>query len=401
MKIAYLMNQHPYSSCTFIRREMVGLEACGISVARFSIRTSETKLVDEADQQEVAKTRYILSVGAIGLLRSLLQVAVSRPKRWLDTMQLALKTGWRSDRGVLVNLVYVVEACVLLRWCREQGIQHLHAHFGTNPASVAMLCHALGGPTYSFTVHGPHEFDKPEAIALSEKIHRAAFVVGISSFSKSQLFRWCSYKQWSKIHIIRCGVDDLFLTQAHVPLPTTPRFVCVGRLGEQKGHLLLVEAVSQLAAEGWQFKVVLVGDGPLRPQIETLISQLNLHNHIEITGWASNAEVRQQILAAQIMVLPSFAEGLPVVIMESLALSRPVISTYIAGIPELVKPGECGWLVPSGSVEALVEAMRQAMQTPVTDLEQMGKTGAALVVQNHNAALEASRLADLFRQYVA
>ncbi|MBL1177443.1 glycosyltransferase [Pantanalinema sp. GBBB05] len=400
MKIAYLTNQYPNASSTFIRREIVGMEANGITISRFAIRPSVSKLVDEADLQEVAKTRYILRAGAVHLLSSLLQVAISRPNRWLETLRLTLKIGWRSDRGLLVNLVYMVEACVLLQWCKEENIQHLHAHFSTNPVSVAMLCHALGGPTYSFTVHGPHEFDKPEAIALPEKIHRAAFVVGISSFSKSQLFRWCSYKQWSKIHIIRCGVDEMFLTPASVPMPKTPRFVCVGRLDEQKGHLLLVEAVSQLAAEGLQFKVVLVGDGPLRSQIETLISQLNLQNHIELTGWASNAEVRQQILAAQIMVMPSFAEGLPVVIMESLALSRPVISTYIAGIPELVKPGECGWLVPAGSVEALAAAMRQAMQTSVIDLEQMGKTGAALVVQNHNAALEASRLADLFRQYV-
>jgi glycosyltransferase involved in cell wall biosynthesis len=308
-----------------------------------------------------------------------------------------LRVGWNSERGVLRHFAYLAEACVLLGWFSQKGIAHVHAHFGTNSTTVAMLCHALGGPTYSFTVHGPEEFDKAEAIALPEKIKRADFVVGVSSFGKSQLYRWCDYKQWSKIHVVHCGVDDLFLTQAHTPIPDQPRLVCVGRLCEQKGHLILVEAAGRLAAEGLPFKLILVGDGPLRPQIEAMIAQLGLQDHIEITGWASNPEVQQQILASRVMVLPSFAEGLPVVIMEALALSRPVISTYVAGIPELVEPGTCGWLVPPGSVESLTEAMRAALQLPVEKLEQMGKVGAKRVAEQHDAVIEASKLATLFR----
>jgi len=401
MKIAYLMNQHPYSSCTFIRREIVGVEACGFNVSRFSIRSPETELVDEADIQEVNQTRYILGVGGVGLLLGVLRTAFTKTSRFLSALKLTLKMGRVSDRGMLINLAYLAEACVLLKWLQDDHIDHVHAHFATNSTTVALLCHEMGGPSYSFTVHGPHEFDKPEALSLTNKIEQSAFVATISSFSKSQLFRWCGYKQWAKIQIVRCGVDDMFLTHPYIPLPQQPRFVCVGRLSEQKGHLLLIEAVSQLAAEGLEFKVVLVGDGPLRNQIETMIAQLNLKNHVEITGWASNAEVRQQILESQIMVAPSFAEGLPVVIMESLALSRPVISTYIAGTPELVQPGKCGWLIPAGSVKALADAMRTAMQTPLPQLEHMGKAGAELVVQNHNAAHEANRLAELFQKYAA
>ncbi|GAB4138164.1 MAG: glycosyltransferase [Cyanobacteria bacterium J069] len=398
MKIAYLMNQHPYASCTFIRREILELEKQGINVTRFSIRKPELAITDVADQQELQKTQFILG-SKLDLLLNVARVFASRPRQFLDALRLTYKTGWKSDRGLLVNLVYLVEACAVLRGCLALGIDHVHAHFGTNATAVAMLCRALGGPSYSFTVHGPHEFDKPEAIALAEKIRHAAFVAAISSFTESQLFRWCDYLQWSKIHIVHCGVDELFLSQSFVPLPAEPRFVCVGRLGEQKGHLLLVEAVSQLAAEGLKFKVVLVGDGPLRGQIERAIDTLKLHDHIEITGWATNAEVQQQILQAQVMVLPSFAEGLPVVFMESLALGRPVLSTYIAGIPELVEPGECGWLVPSGSVSALAAALRQVLQTPLSELERLGQNGAQRVAQFHSASLEAERLAKLFNRY--
>jgi len=400
MTIAYLINQYPKVSHSFIRREIAGVEACGIRVARFSIRSCSTELVDEADKLELEQTRVVLGRGMVGLLFGLLSVAVTRPIRFLQTSWLMLRLGWCSEQGVLRYLAYLAEACVLLRWFSDLGVTHVHAHFGTNSTTVAMLCRALGGPSYSFTVHGPEEFDKVKALALAEKVERAAFVVTVSSFGKSQLYRWCAPKQWSKIHVVHCGVDDGFLAQLPVAVPAEPRLVCVGRLCEQKGQLLLLEAVHQLAAEGLRFKLVLVGDGPLHSEIAALIARLGLQDRVEITGWASSSEVRQHILASRAMVLPSFAEGLPVVIMEALALGRPVITTYVAGIPELVKPGVCGWLVPPGSVEALTAAMRAALQLPVEQLEQMGRAGARRVAQRHDATVEASKLVVLFRSSV-
>jgi colanic acid/amylovoran biosynthesis glycosyltransferase len=401
MTIAYLINQYPKVSHSFIRREIAGLEANGIPVARFSIRTCAPELVDEADKQELEKTQAILGIGIAGLILALLRAAITKPVAFLKALSLTIKVGWNSERGILLNFAYLAEACVLLDWCSKSEITHIHAHFGTNSTTVAMLCEVLGGPPYSFTVHGPEEFDKVDAIALSEKINRAAFVVAVSSFGKSQLCRWCNYEHWSKIHVIHCGVDETFLTQSHVPVPHEPRLVCVGRLGEQKGHLLLLEAVRQLAAEELNFKLILVGDGPLRENIETEIAKFKLHDYIEITGWASSTEVRQQMLASRALVLPSFAEGLPVVIMEALALGRPVISTYVAGIPELVEPGVCGWLVPAGSLEPLTAAMRSALTSPVENLETMGKIGGDRVASQHNALTEAKKLAALFHKYSA
>jgi len=400
MTIAYLINQYPKVSHSFIRREIAGVEACGIRVARFSIRSCSTELVDEADKLELEQTRVVLGRGMVGLLFGLLNVALTRPIRFLQTLWLMLRLSWCSEQGVLRYLAYLAEACVLLRWFSDLGVTHVHAHFGTNSTTVAMLCRALGGPSYSFTVHGPEEFDKVKALALAEKVERAAFVVTVSSFGKSQLYRWCAPKQWSKIHVVHCGVDDGFLAQLPVAVPAEPRLVCVGRLCEQKGQLLLLEAVHQLAAEGLRFKLVLVGDGPLHSEIAALIARLGLQDRVEITGWASSSEVRQHILASRAMVLPSFAEGLPVVIMEALALGRPVITTYVAGIPELVNPGVCGWLVPPGSVEALTAAMRAALQLPVEQLEQMGRAGARRVAQRHDATVEASKLVVLFRSSV-
>lgn len=400
LTIAYLINQYPKVSHSFIRREIISLEACGIRVKRFSLRSCSTELVDEADKVELTRVRVVLAVGIVSLLFGLLRIAVTRPIRFLQALWLTLRLGWCSERGVLRHLAYLAEACILLRWFSDSDVAHVHAHFGTNSTTVAMLCRAIGGPPYSFTVHGPEEFDKVKAIALVEKVERAAFVVTVSCFGKSQLYRWCEQGQWSKIHVVHCGVDDGFLAQPSIAVEAEPRLVCVGRLCEAKGHLVLLEAVGQLATEGLQFKLMLVGDGPLRAEIEALSARLGLQNYVEVLGWASNSEVRQHILASRAMVLPSFAEGLPVVLMEALALGRPVISTYVAGIPELVEPGVCGWLVPPGSIEALTAAIRVALQLPVEKLEQMGASGAERVAQRHDASIEASFLAALFRSSI-
>ncbi|NJM59610.1 MAG: glycosyltransferase family 4 protein [Oscillatoriales cyanobacterium RU_3_3] len=400
MNIAYLVNQYPKVSHSFVRREILAVEACGLKVARFSIRSCEAELVDKGDKQEQELTQVILGVGVKGLALALFRAALAQPAKFLEALRLTFQVGWHSERGIILHLAYLAEACVLLNWFAEQEITHVHAHFGTNSTTVAMLCRVLGGPTYSFTVHGPEEFDKATILSLAEKIQRSTFVAAVSSFGKSQLFRWCDRAFWSKIHVIHCGVDADFLVHPHVPIPAAPRFVCVGRLSEQKGHLLLLEAASKLAASGLDFKLVFVGDGPLRSEIEQQISQLKLQNHIEITGWASGEEVQQQLLASRAMVLPSFAEGLPVVIMEALALNRPVISTYVAGIPELVEPGVCGWLVPPGSAELLAAAMRSALESPLEKLEEMGKAGAERVAQQHNAALEAKKLVALFESAI-
>ena len=401
MKIAYLVNQYPKVSHSFIRREILALEENGLEIERFAVRSCDGELVDEADKQELEKTRVILQEGIFGLLLGLLSVALSAPLAFARALKLALTVGWGSERGVVLHLAYLAEACILLGWLRECQITHLHAHFGTNSTTVAMLCRVLGGPPYSFTVHGPEEFDKAAAISLGEKINRAAFVVAISSFGRSQLYRWCDRQHWSKIYIVRCGVDRSFLSGEFVPIAETPQLVCVGRLSEQKGHLLLLEAAQQLGKAGVPFKLAFVGDGELRSEIEASIAKHNLQDSIEITGWASSDTVRKYLLESRALVLPSFAEGLPVVIMEALALKRPVVSTYVAGIPELVDPGKCGLLVPAGDADALAMAMRTILQMPVADLEAWGRTGAERVALQHDIDREARWLATLFRSATA
>lgn len=278
-------------------------------------------------------------------------------------------------------------------WLKAHASQHLHAHFGTNSAEIVMLASALSAIPYSFTVHGPEEFDKPQALGLNKKIKHAKFVAAISSFGRSQLFRWADYKDWQKIKVVHCGLEASFYEKPAQVTPKKLSMVCVGRICEQKGQLLLIEAVKSLHEKGIELNLVLAGDGEMRAEVESLLAQYHLQDNVTITGWISSDEVRGHILAAQVLVLPSFAEGLPVVIMEAMSLRRPVISTYVAGIPELVKHHENGWLCEAGNVEALTDAMQQALTVPKRKLQSMGNLAYESVVLRHNIDTEAGKLA--------
>jgi glycosyltransferase involved in cell wall biosynthesis len=396
MTVAYLTNQYPHVRHTFIRREILGLEGYGIRVARFSIRRADT-LVDPTDQDEAKRTEVLLSGGALGLLGALLATVCRRPFRWLAALVWAVRLGWRSGHG-LRHLAYLAEACVLLRRLERCGARHLHVHFATNPATVALLTRTLGGPPYSITIHGPEEWDRPEALSLSIKYAKAAFIVAVSDYGRCQVFRWTNSRDWSRVHLVRCGVDGAFLSSETTPVPDAPVLVTVAALVEAKGHRLWLEALARLKERNEALEAVLVGDGPLRGELEALTKERGLTNVVRFVGWQSSAEVRQHLLRARALVMPSFAENLPVAIMEAFALGRPVVATQIAGIPELVRDGVNGWLVAPASVDAFCDAVAEVLRAPPEQLTRMGRAGAARVAEMHDASREAGRLAALFRQ---
>lgn len=399
MKIAYIMNSYPMTSTTFIRREIQALERQGVEVLRVALRTWDGELVESGDRAEHERTRYVLHDGPIVLQFAALRMLFVAPGRFARALALACRMSWRADRPLFVHLVYLAEACRIEPWLRQAGIQHVHAHFGTNAAEVAMLVHVLGGPQWSFTVHGPEEFDKAPLIGLTEKLRRCAFVVAVSSYGRSQLYRRARFQDWPKVQVVHCGLDQSFYVDPANPSSSASgrRFVCVGRLCEQKGQLILIEAARRLAAGAVDFELVLAGGGELHGEIEALVGRYGLQSKVRITGWISSSQVREEILASRALVLPSFAEGLPVVLMEAMALRRPVISTYVAGIPELVRDGEHGWLVPAGDVEALVGAMRACLDTPADLLVRMGAAAEMRVLARHNVAIESELLSRRFQ----
>ncbi len=400
-RIAYFINQYPKVSHSFIRREILALERLGFEVQRIALRGWQDAVADPEDIQEKSRTRYVLQGGVLSLLLATLRMLVSRPLRFLSALVLAIKMSRHADRPLPYHLVYLAEACRLLPWMHDFGARHIHAHFGTNSTEVVMLANALGGPGYSFTVHGPEEFDKPQFIHLGEKIRRSRFVVAISSFGRSQLYRWVEHTQWPKVQVVHCGLESAFHGGPPIDPPDVPRLVCVGRLCEQKGQLLLIQALARLVQRGITCELVLAGDGEMRPEVEALIAKNGLQKQVRITGWISSAQVREELLAARAMVLPSFAEGLPVVIMEAMALRRPVLTTAVAGIPELVSQGEAGWLFSAGAVDELADAMAHCLAMPAAQLAAMGNAAHKRVLQRHSIDTEAAKLANLLRKAVA
>jgi glycosyltransferase involved in cell wall biosynthesis len=275
----------------------------------------------------------------------------------------------------------------------------VHAHFGTNACTVAALLRALGGPPYSFVVHGPEEFERP--LGLERKRAGAAFVVAASEHCRRELAGATRGASATPIHVVHCGVGSGFLAAPASEAPAAARLVCVGRLVARKGQALLLDALAKLRSEGIACTLVFVGDGPLRGALEARCAELGLREAVRFHGWASEDEVLRDIVAARALVLPSFAEGLPVVLMEALALGRPVVCTDIAGHAELVENGVSGWLIPAGSLDALCVALREVLRLSPVELSRRGAAGRARVASGFDAQREAARLATLLRASVA
>ncbi len=393
MHIAYILNSYPQPSHSFIRREIRALEAQGHSVTRLAMRAGDAPLVDAQDREEASRTRYVLRAGALALVLALLRSFAAGPARLAAALSLAVRCGRRSDVGVIRHLIYLAEAAFVAQICARAGVAHAHAHFGTNAAAVAMLSRALGGPPYSFTVHGPEEYDAPRALSLGDKVARSKFTAAITSYGRSQLSRWARPDHWDKIRVVRCGIEPARFPDPQ-PLPDGPaRFVSIGRLVEQKGQLIALDAMAALRKSVPDAHLTLVGDGEMRGEIEARIAALGLTGHVTLTGWVDEARILSELNAAHALLMPSFAEGLPMVIMEAMAAGRPVIATYIAGIPELVIPGETGWLVPAGDAAALTHAMAELAQASPDRLGEMARAARARVLERHDVDREAARLA--------
>jgi colanic acid/amylovoran biosynthesis glycosyltransferase len=395
-KLAYLVSQYPKISHAFLRREILALEKQGWQIFRLSIRGWDLQLADPEDILERTRTTFVLREGAPSLGVEIIRHAFGSPRRFFAAAVLAIRMMRSSDRPFIWHLFYLAEACWIATQLQRRGIAHLHAHFSANDAEVAMLATDLAGISYSVTIHGQDEFERARWQNLREKIRRAAFVVAVSSFVRSQIFRMLDPGEWDKVKIIHCGIDPAFADLNAVVPSEANRLVCVGRLSEEKGQLFLVNAIPALIEEGRRFELVLVGDGEQRAGIEQLIAKNNLESFVTLTGWANASQVKDEILRARALILPSFSEGLPVVLIEAMALGRPVLSTYIAGIPELVLDGKTGWLFPAGSEQDMLDAIRTCLDTPPQVLKAMGEQARARALERHNIFSQTEKLASLF-----
>ena len=389
MKLAYLLNSYPLISTTFIRREIEAIEALGQPVKRFAMRRWDGQLVDPDDITEQGRTEYILSGATVALGLALLRECLTNLPRLLALLP-HWRRAWKAEgAGLIRHFAYLLEAIRFRQRAAAEGIEHVHVHFSTNAATVAMHARRLGGPPFSFTVHGPDELVNPAANAIRDKIEAAAFVVAITDFCRARLLLEAP-ELADKIVIVRCGLILGDYPFADDVQPGGP-IVCVGRLCANKAQALIPAAIAKVKAEHPDIMVELLGGGEHEGIIRAEAERLGVADNLVLRGWASADLVRERVRASSALLLPSFAEGLPIVLMEALALGRPVLTTYVAGIHELVDE-KVGWIFPAGSIDAIADALHAAMTADRETLLAMAIEGRERVEQKHDIATSAASL---------
>ena len=399
MRIGVLTNLYPEISHTFIRDEILDLEARGLEIVRMSIRTPRNALVDADDRREQARTFYVLD-RPLRLVSALLWATATRPARLLGAAVEAMALCARGGRPVR-HLAYLLEAALCARILRQRGVEHLHVHFGTNPAAVALLVQRLGGPGFSLTVHGPSEFDAPHGLSLDRKVQASRFTVAISDYCAAQLRRWAPVESWTRIRVVRCAVRADYVSEPTRTPEDSIDLAFVGRLCAQKDPLSLLDAAAELLRRRKAFHLTFGGDGELRPQLEARIRELGLCDHVTLAGWQSGDDVRRLLRRSRALVLPSSAEGLPIVLLEAMALARPVVTTHVGGIPELVEHGVNGWLVPAGRPGDLADALEEVLATPAQRLAELGAAARRSVMARHSSEVRSRLLERHLRHAVS
>ncbi|WP_417720649.1 glycosyltransferase family 4 protein [Salipiger sp.] len=394
-KLAYLTGEYPRASDTFIQREVAALRALGHEVLTCSIRTTGPEhLVGPEQRAEHARTFKVLDAvkSPLRLMRAHLR-CMKRPARYGAALKLAWQTAPKGLRGRLYNLIYFAEAGVLAAHLADEGVRHLHNHIAKASCTVAMLASALSGIPYSFTIHGPDIFFEPHHWRIDEKAARASFVACISDFCRSQLMCFAAASHWERFHIIHCGIDP---ARYAPPDHAAKRLLFVGRLAGVKGVPILLDAVDALRGRHPDLRLTLIGDGPDRAALESRAAGSG--DHVRFLGYRSQDEVAEALRDTDVFVLPSFAEGVPVVLMEAMAAGLPVVTTRIAGVPELVHHGETGLLVAPGDAAALTGALDRLLSDPA-ERAAMGAAGRAIVAADFDIRKEAARLSRLFTTY--
>lgn len=395
--ILYLTGQYPKMSHTFIQREVAALRAHGAQVLTAQVRRAAAHEVAPDQATEAAATFTILEAARDPrrLVGAHLRVLRAGPRRWLAMLGLAWRTRQAGLRGALWQAFYFAEAGVLADHIRARGVGHLHNHFAGSSGTVAMLAAGLADIPHSFTEHGPDIFFAADRWRLDEKVARADFVVCISHFCRSQMMLFSDRQHWSKLRIVHCGIDPA----AYGRRPREgfgQRILFVGRLTAVKGVPLLLEAVARVRAAHPGVQLTVVGAGDDRAGLEAQAAALGLGDAVRFAGLMPQDQVAARLEESDILVLPSFAEGVPVVLMEAMASRIPVIATRVGGVQELVADGESGFVVPPGCVDSLAGRLDALLGDP--DLcRRMGEAGRRAVQGDFDTAREAGWLLALLR----
>lgn len=396
-RLAYLVAQVPAVHHAYLLSEITALRGQGFDVKVASINSPD-RPPDALTPEEADETRnafYVKASGPFAAAAAHLWTLMRYPARYIAALAFALRMGRGSFRKTLYGFFYFTEAIIVGRWMTRHALEHVHVHHATN---VGLLLSRIFPVTVSFTFHGSAEFYDPEGTFLAEKIRRSLFSRAISFYGRSQLMRVSEPRDWEKLEVAPLGVDTaLFAPPAARPSAPPVEILCVGRLSAEKGHPVLIAAFERVVRSGRNARLRLVGDGPYRPALERQVSELGLSGYVLFEGALNQPELRRVYAEAHVMVLPSFAEGIPVVLMEAMATQLPCIASQITGIPELIEHGSSGLLVTASHEEQLAAAMICLIDSPATR-ERLAIAARERILRHFDVHTNAARLADIFRR---
>jgi colanic acid/amylovoran biosynthesis glycosyltransferase len=401
--LGYLISRYPAISHTFILREVVELRRLGfhINVASINNPDRQASGLTASEQSEASSTYYVKADGIKGAVRAHAAVFLRTPAAYLRGMLFALKLAGMDPIRLAKNCTYFVEAVMVGHWMTSLGLKHLHVHFATPVATVGLIVTKTFPYTFSITVHGPDEFYDARKNWLEEKFDSASLLCAIGMFARSQIMKLCDSSAWDKIEVTPLGVDATVFQPRKTPSEAKVfEVLCVGRLVPAKGQHVLLTAIAQLQSSGRAVRLRLIGDGPDRCSLEAAARELHIADSVIFEGAVNQDRIRDFYATADVFAMASFAEGIPVVLMEAMAMEIPCISTWITGIPELIRDSIDGLLVAPSDAEALAAAIARLMD----DCELRARLGAAgrqRVIEKYNLSQNIVRLAQVFDSHLS
>lgn len=354
LRLAYLVSRYPIVSHTFIAREVRELRRLGAEVHTFTIKPGEDAgTLSPDDRGEAATTTALRPIGPLRLARVHAVALVRAPGAYFRAFALAVRLRTAGARGALWQVFYFAQAIVLADHMRRLGLRHVHVHHANVAADVALLASEYSGGTWSLSMHGPTEFLDTARFQPGVKAERAGLVACISEHTRSELAALSSRSD--HFHVVRLGIDPDAIAFREPQEHNGPlRILNVARMAPPKGHAVLLEGLAPLDVP---FQATLVGDGPERPALEAMAGRLGLDDRVRFAGALPADETLALYGDADVFCLPSFAEGLPVVLMEAMAAGVPVIASRTSGTPELVEDGVTGLLVEPGAPRDVANAL--------------------------------------------
>jgi colanic acid/amylovoran biosynthesis glycosyltransferase len=396
-RLLYLIGQFPAINHGYLLAEVRHLRTLGIDVRVASVSPADRppEELSEVEREESARTFYIKSLPAAKIPLLVLTEFLLHPLRFLSGLFFSLKLAGIKPASIAYHLAYFSEAVVVGRYMRQCGVTHVHASFS---ATVALIVTHVFPVTMSFGVYGFGELHNPSQTHLAERIQGAVFVRSISRFGRGQLMVSCERDEWSKLVYVPLGIDaaEFAPLPARNPSPP-PNILCVGRLAPEKGQSLLLEAMAALNASGFPLHLTLVGDGPDRNFLERRAAELGIGGRVEFAGWIDEARLMGLYASTDVFVLPSLAEGIPMVLIEAMAMQIPCVAPCIAGIPELIESGVHGMLYSVADVNELSSQLRTLLQSPDL-MERIGRQARVRVLRDYDMARNTEHFAGVLRE---